>query len=286
MLIFIFDKFVEMGRKKLTMKHINEKSNNREGKYLPNYILAFLASYFISSFIGAALFPIMNNIDYDIINFIVGLAAFGFLGILLWPLYSSYNFLTFFIFCVLSFLFINGTFEYIIGYDRKGGNLPVDEIGTLKRLKRARTLFACSIVVILVMAGIFIYERGEQVKEIDSIQTELDVAEENYERLKEQYNDIRSQGLEDRYDDGYDAGYDEGYDDGRASISSGSTSSSGSSSGSGSSSSVQTVTATVYITDTGSKYHRWGCQYLRESSRAILLTEARARGYTACSRCW
>ena len=88
------------------------------------------------------------------------------------------------------------------------------------------------------------------------------------------------------YDDGYDAGYDEGYDDGRASISSGSTSSSDSSSGSGSSSSVQTVTATVYITDTGSKYHRWGCQYLRESSHAILLTEARARGYTACSRCW
>lgn len=43
---------------------------------------------------------------------------------------------------------------------------------------------------------------------------------------------------------------------------------------------------TVYRTRTGSKYHNAGCQYLRLSSIAIYLSEARRQGYTACSRCW
>ena len=42
---------------------------------------------------------------------------------------------------------------------------------------------------------------------------------------------------------------------------------------------------TVYITDTGSKYHRAGCQYLRRSSHAITKSNAISRGYGACSRC-
>lgn len=41
----------------------------------------------------------------------------------------------------------------------------------------------------------------------------------------------------------------------------------------------------VYITRTGSKYHRAGCSYLRRSRIAITLKEACARGYTPCSRC-
>jgi len=41
----------------------------------------------------------------------------------------------------------------------------------------------------------------------------------------------------------------------------------------------------VYITRTGSKYHRAGCSYLRRSRIAISLKEACARGYTPCSRC-
>lgn len=45
-------------------------------------------------------------------------------------------------------------------------------------------------------------------------------------------------------------------------------------------------TVTVYITNTGSKYHRSGCQYLRKSCIKTTLASAQARGYTACSKCW
>ena len=43
--------------------------------------------------------------------------------------------------------------------------------------------------------------------------------------------------------------------------------------------------ATVYITRTGSKYHRSYCSYLRQSKFAISLKEAKYEGYTPCSRC-
>lgn len=43
--------------------------------------------------------------------------------------------------------------------------------------------------------------------------------------------------------------------------------------------------ATVYITNTGSKYHRSGCQYLRKSKIAISKSNAQSQGYTPCSRC-
>ena len=49
--------------------------------------------------------------------------------------------------------------------------------------------------------------------------------------------------------------------------------------------SAQTKEITVYITRTGKKYHRAGCSYLRSSSIPISLKEAKARGYTPCSRC-
>lgn len=41
----------------------------------------------------------------------------------------------------------------------------------------------------------------------------------------------------------------------------------------------------VYITATGSKYHRDGCRYLSQSRIAVTLEEAKARGYTPCSVC-
>lgn len=46
------------------------------------------------------------------------------------------------------------------------------------------------------------------------------------------------------------------------------------------------MSETVYITNTGEKYHRYGCQYLRKSKIAISLDDAIDSGYTACSRCW
>ncbi len=51
-------------------------------------------------------------------------------------------------------------------------------------------------------------------------------------------------------------------------------------------SSGQSTSQTVYITNTGSKYHRAGCQYLRQSQIAISLEKAKSQGYTACSRCF
>jgi len=45
------------------------------------------------------------------------------------------------------------------------------------------------------------------------------------------------------------------------------------------------VGVTVYVTNTGSKYHRAGCQYLRRSEIPMTLGQAEARGYSPCSRC-
>jgi competence protein ComEC len=41
----------------------------------------------------------------------------------------------------------------------------------------------------------------------------------------------------------------------------------------------------VYITDTGDKYHRDGCRYLRNSKIPIGLSDALARGYAPCKVC-
>lgn len=43
---------------------------------------------------------------------------------------------------------------------------------------------------------------------------------------------------------------------------------------------------TVYVTNTGKKYHKAGCSYLKQSSNPIALNDAIARGYTPCSRCY
>ena len=41
----------------------------------------------------------------------------------------------------------------------------------------------------------------------------------------------------------------------------------------------------VYITKSGTKYHRQGCHHLRKSSQAITLTEALKKGYQPCAAC-
>lgn len=48
----------------------------------------------------------------------------------------------------------------------------------------------------------------------------------------------------------------------------------------------KTVETVVYITSTGSKYHEYGCQYLRQSCHEIGLSDAKSRGYTPCSKCY
>lgn len=46
------------------------------------------------------------------------------------------------------------------------------------------------------------------------------------------------------------------------------------------------IDQTVYVTAKGKKYHRDGCQYLSKSKYPISLNEAKAKGLTACSKCW
>lgn len=41
----------------------------------------------------------------------------------------------------------------------------------------------------------------------------------------------------------------------------------------------------VYITDTGEKYHRSNCYYLRDSKKEISLKWAEIKGYTPCKGC-
>ncbi len=42
---------------------------------------------------------------------------------------------------------------------------------------------------------------------------------------------------------------------------------------------------TVYITDSGTKYHSSGCQYLSSSKHSFSLEDAINDGYSPCSRC-
>ncbi len=46
-----------------------------------------------------------------------------------------------------------------------------------------------------------------------------------------------------------------------------------------------TNSGTVYITDTGKKYHSGGCSYLKNSKHEISKSSAKAQGYMPCSRC-
>jgi competence protein ComEC len=48
---------------------------------------------------------------------------------------------------------------------------------------------------------------------------------------------------------------------------------------------TQTKQQTVYITNTGKKYHTATCRYLSHSKIPISLKDAKAQGYTACSVC-
>lgn len=47
-----------------------------------------------------------------------------------------------------------------------------------------------------------------------------------------------------------------------------------------------TNSATVYVTNTGKKYHKSSCSYLKKSKIQISLSEAQRQEYTACSRCY
>lgn len=107
----------------------------------------------------------------------------------------------------------------------------------------------------------------------------------------ENYND----GFHDGYSEGYNVGYDDGWNTGYTNYQSGASRTFPNQAITPRatpqptqipSRSTATVSETVYITNTGTKYHRSGCSYLSQSKIAISLNDAKARGYTPCSRCW
>lgn len=59
----------------------------------------------------------------------------------------------------------------------------------------------------------------------------------------------------------------------------------GSGGGGSSTTTINAQAQTVYVTDTGTKFHRLGCQYLAQSSRAMSRSDAIAARYTACEVC-
>lgn len=42
---------------------------------------------------------------------------------------------------------------------------------------------------------------------------------------------------------------------------------------------------TIYVTKTGTKYHKESCYHLKDSKRALALKKAKALNYSACKHC-
>lgn len=133
----------------------------------------------------------------------------------------------------------------------------------------------------------------DEVASLSSENTRLN--EQNESRYQEGYNAGYDIGYHEGHKVGYDKGKAEGYDDGKedgydtgyqAGKTAGTVRAPANNTRPSTSGSTQTNSVTVYITDTGSKYHRAGCQYLAKSSHPISKDTAIARGYEACSRCW
>ena len=101
------------------------------------------------------------------------------------------------------------------------------------------------------------------------------------------YNTAYAEGEVYGYTTGYDDGYDEGYSDGEKYVRATENLKNFSLTHKNNThnSSQVSYDYTVYITATGSKYHRWGCQYLKESCYYLLRSDAISRGYTPCSVC-
>lgn len=49
--------------------------------------------------------------------------------------------------------------------------------------------------------------------------------------------------------------------------------------------SEQSQQGTYYVTNSGTKYHKSSCSYLSKSRISINLSDAKAKGYSPCSRC-
>ena len=88
-----------------------------------------------------------------------------------------------------------------------------------------------------------------------------------------------TQGYLDGHDEGYDEGYKYGFTKGEASVKTTTTTKKTTST-----SATSNQTYTVYITKTGDKYHRYGCQYLHSSCIAKDINAVKYT-HTPCSKC-
>ena len=147
---------------------------------------------------------------------------------------------------------------------------------TLKTL-----VIAASLLLNCVLGGAsytYYHHLAEQMNETASLQSQVSHLEGSVSDLQAQVDTLTSQK----------ADLQKQVDTLKAGASSGS-SSGGSSSDSSSVpaaySSSDDQSETVYVTDTGSKYHSAGCRYLKKSQIPMSLSEAKRQGYTACSVC-
>lgn len=161
---------------------------------------------------------------------------------------------------------------------------------TLKTL-----VIAASLLLNCVLGGAsytYYHHLAEQMNETASLQAQVDESQPAIDGLKAQVASLTEEknGLQSQVDTltSQKADLQKQVDTLKAGASSGS-SSGGSSSDSSSVpaaySSSDDQSETVYVTNTGSKYHSAGCRYLKKSQIPMSLSEAKRQGYTACSVC-
>lgn len=172
---------------------------------------------------------------------------------------------------------------------------------TEKASKKSFLSFFFSVLIVLALA-LFVFPASLISSKNESYDT-------GYQKgLSAGYEEGVLEGYEEGVSDGYKEGVSKGYDDGvyagyreaatdQFNLGYNAGLNENRSSGSSGSSQPQTAPSTrlpandqstsivVYITATGSKYHRSGCSYLSNSKYETTLTAAKASGYTACSRC-
>lgn len=165
----------------------------------------------------------------------------------------------------------------------------------MKRLKpwQRNSLIVAVVVLVVAAAGIAVWNSGDYyILTKDQI---LEARREAFNTGKSAGEMARDTSAElsaakaEGYSEGYDSGYADGLEYGKAhaepSASQSEEEPSSSDQTSSTSSQSEQQTITVYITDTGSKYHRSGCRYLWNSSNAVTLSNAKSWGYSPCSVC-
>lgn len=169
-----------------------------------------------------------------------------------------------------------------------------DSVGE-KKLLQHRNFPKIVVVTVLLCVAVAVTSYFIYLGQVRSLQSQADGSyDSGYHAGYEQgYIDGHVEGNKAGYNDGYNFGYNDGHTDGYEQ----GITAIGGKGFTGDDWSPDIVfgeypageydaTETVYITDTGSKYHQYGCQYLTGSCHAMALDEAVDAGYTPCSRCW